>query len=283
MIHSLPVVNLKDPTANTMCLVLFAFDPESQRPLVVAANRDEFYARPAKSAHHWQEAPELLAGRDLEAGGTWLGVTTSGRFATVTNFAEDAPNELAEKSRGELVERFLRTDVRAHDYALRIHGPDYRGFNLLLFDGERLVYTSNRGTTRDLHAGVYGLANAELGATWPKVVSGTRALAHIVANNGGSDELIDLLRNDKQPADELLPKRGRPIELERRAAPCFIRGEEYGTRASTAVIFEKTPGNPATIEFTEQVYLPGGIASDRIEFRIEINRTRRGSRRKEAH
>jgi uncharacterized protein with NRDE domain len=253
-----------------MCLVLFAYDPESQRPLVVAANRDEFYARPAKSAHHWQDAPEMLAGKDLSAGGTWLGVTTSGRFATVTNFAEDGPNELAEKSRGELVERFLRTDSSAHDFAHRISGPEYRGFNLLLFDGGNLVYTSNRGTTRDLSPGVYGLANAELGATWPKVVAGTNALSGLVASDGGSQALIDLLRDDQQPRDELLPKRGRPIDLERRVAPCFIRGEEYGTRASTAVIFRRAGDRGMAIEFTEQQYLPGGVASNRTEVLLKV-------------
>lgn len=213
----------------------------------------------------------MLAGKDLSAGGTWLGVTTGGRFATVTNFAEEVPNELAEKSRGELVEHFLRTDTAAHDYAQRISGPDYRGFNLLLFDGDHLVYTSNRGTTRDLNPGVYGLANAELGATWPKVVSGTHALSAVVASNGSAQDLIDLLRDDQQPDDGLLPKRGRPIDLERRVAPCFIRGEEYGTRASTAVIFQQVASGQSAIEFTEQQYLPGGVASNRTDVLLEID------------
>ena len=254
-----------------MCLVLFSYQPDSAWPLVVAANRDEFYARPAASAHHWQDAPAIFAGRDLSAGGSWLGVTTSGRFATVTNFAEDAPNELAPRSRGKLVEEFLSADVSAHIFAHQIHGPDYKGFNLLLYDGTSLAYTSNRGVTEDLSAGVYGLANAELGATWPKVVSGREVLARSCEIDPSVEGLIALLCDDQQPPDSELPKRGRPLELERRVAPRFIRGQEYGTRASTAVIFRTVEGKEV-IEFAEQNYLSGGTATDRTQVSLEIER-----------
>jgi uncharacterized protein with NRDE domain len=253
-----------------MCLVLFSYQPDGDRPLVVAANRDEFYARPARSAHYWDDAPRVFAGRDLSAGGSWLGVTTDGRFATVTNFAEEAPDDLAPKSRGELVDAFLTSDISAHDYAHHIHGADYKGFNLLLYDGNKLVYTSNRGITEDLLPGVYGLANAELGATWPKVVSGTSALTQACeagpAPGDLVDLLVDLLHDDGQPPDEVLPKRGRPLELERRVAPCFIRGEEYGTRASTAVVFDS-----ASVHFSEQIYLAGGEPAGRVEMTLPIS------------
>ena len=247
-----------------MCLVLFSYDPDGRRPLVVAANRDEFYARPARSAHYWDEAPTVFAGRDLSAGGSWLGVTASGRFATVTNFAEEAADEVAPQSRGALVGDFLTGTATAHDLAHHVQGAQYKGFNLLLYDGERLVYTSNRGITEDLDAGVYGLANAELGATWPKVESGRGALT-AARERADPRALIDLLHDETQPPDDLLPRRGRPIELERRVAPCFIRGEEYGTRASTAVIFEN-----GEIRFAEQNYGPGGAELDALETVIEI-------------
>lgn len=237
-----------------MCLVLFSYQPDTDRPLIVAANRDEFYARPARSAHHWEDAPRVFAGRDLSAGGSWLGVTTTGRFATVTNFAEESPDELAPASRGVLVERFLKESMEAHAFVHGISGPDYKGFNLLVYDGNKLAYTSNRGFTEDLEPGTYGLANAELGATWPKVVAGTRALDALGAHTTTA-ALIRLLGDDTQPADDILPRRGRPIELERRVAPCFIRGEEYGTRASTAVIFD---ARERRIHFAEQLYLAGG-------------------------
>jgi uncharacterized protein with NRDE domain len=252
-----------------MCLVLFSYQPGEERPLVVAANRDEFYARPARSAHHWDDAPRVFAGRDLFAGGSWLGVTTTGRFATVTNFAEETPDELAPKSRGELVDSFLTSDLPAHDYAHGIHGPDYKGFNLLLYDGDKLVYTSNRGITEDLGAGVYGLANAELGATWPKVVSGTESLQAVCSGGPTTGQLIDLLHDDAQPSDEDLPRRGRPVDLERRVAPCFIRGEEYGTRASTAIIYA-TLTDGQVIRFVEQNYHAGGVPADRTEATLDI-------------
>ena len=243
-----------------MCLVLFSYAPDAHQPLIVAANRDEFYARPAQSAHRWPDAPRVFAGRDLSAGGTWLGVSTDGRFATVTNFAEESADEVAPASRGALVSDFLTGSLPAHDYVHAIHGPDYRGFNLLVYDGRTLAYTSNRGFTEDLAPGIYGLANAELGARWPKVLRGREALGALIAGADPAQgvqtaDLLRLLRDDAQPPDRDLPRRGRPLELERRVAPCFIRGEEYGTRAGTAVIFDSARGR---IHFAEQNYLPGG-------------------------
>jgi uncharacterized protein with NRDE domain len=255
-----------------MCLVLLSYQPGSDFPLVVAANRDEFYARPAKSAHYWEDAPDVFGGRDLSAGGTWLGVTTSGRFATVTNFAEESDGPEPPLSRGALVGGFLAGTSGAHEFAHGIHGPDYRGFNLLAYDGKALAYTSNRGFTEDLSPGTYGLANAELGATWPKVVSGTRALREATAEKGGpdSDRLLRLLNDETRPDDEDLPKRGRPIELERRVAPRFIRGDEYGTRASTTVIFDAVNQQ---IRFVEQIYLAGGEPAGRTEQCLPLRTT----------
>jgi uncharacterized protein with NRDE domain len=254
-----------------MCLVLFAYDPRSDRPLVVAANRDEFYARPAMGAHYWEDAPGLLAGRDLSAGGTWLGVSRSGRFATVTNFAEEGPSE-APLSRGRLPEMFLKDGAGAHHFAHALHGIAYRGFNLLMWDGADLVYTSNRGHTQDLQPGIYGLANAELGAAWPKVVRGRSALAAAVAAGAATDSLIDLLADRTAPPDRDLPRRGRPLALERRVAPCFISGDEYGTRASTAVVFERVqPGSPRLrVRLAEQEYGGGGVPGRRSDFEFVV-------------
>lgn len=267
-----------------MCLVLFAYDPQSDQPLVVAANRDEFYARPARSAHFWDDRPNLLAGRDLSAGGTWLGVSRRGRFATVTNFAEEGPSE-APQSRGRLPENFLSVADGAHHFAHHLDGGSYRGFNLLIWDGASLVYTSNRGHTQDLEPGVYGLANAELGATWPKVISGRSALAEAVAAGADPDALIELLADRSVPPDEALPRRGRPLELERRVAPRFIAGDEYGTRASTALVFRRPrsgAGHPVatTVTFVEQEYGPGGSAQgrSRVCFAVETGADSRAVR-----
>ena len=253
-----------------MCLVLFSYQPGSDFPLVVAANRDEFYARPALGAHYWEDAPGIYGGRDLSAGGSWLGVTTSGRFATVTNFAEEAGGPEPPLSRGALVGDFLMGPSPAHEFVHEIHGDDYRGFNLLAYDGQRLAYTSNRGFTEDLTPGIYGLANAELGARWPKVVSGRKSLAAEVSSPAGPacERLIRLLNDDSQPDDRELPKRGRPLALERRVAPRFIRGDEYGTRASTAVIFDVREN---VIRFVEQTYLAHGEPAERTEQCLPLN------------
>ncbi len=253
-----------------MCLVLFAYDPQSAHPLVVAANRDEFYARPAESAHFWDDAPDILAGRDLSAGGTWLGVSRTGRFATVTNFAEEGPSE-APLSRGRLPERFLAGSDDAHHFAHHLHGSRYRGFNLLLWDGRTLAYTSNRGHSQDLEPGVYGLANAELGATWPKVLRGREALRRAIEAGANPDTLLELLADRQVPPDEDLPRRGRPLELERRVAPCFIAGEDYGTRASTAVVFERRAGGALRVRFAEQAYGPGGDPGGRVDHEFELS------------
>ncbi len=239
-----------------MCLILFAVRPTAELPLVVAANRDEFYARPALPAHYWEDHPQVLAGRDLEASGTWLGVTRQGRFAAVTNFAE--PGDDAPLSRGALTADFLTSDVSASAYAHHLDRPRYRGFNLLLWDGTEMIYTSNKAPTRALPPGYYGLSNAELGASWPKAVRGKAALQEQVQRGVSSAALINLLQSEYIAPDKELPHRGRPIELERRIAPCFIRGDEYGTRASTAVIF-----NGANAAFSEQLYGPQGTPNGR--------------------
>ena len=248
-----------------MCLILFAYQVSPDLPFVVAANRDELYARPAQPAHFWEEPVGLLAGRDASAGGTWLGVNRNGRFAAVTNFADSAAPDTP-RSRGALTASFLGNDASSADFAHQIVGPDYRGFNLLLWDGVELLYTSNQGVTRVLEPGYYGLSNAELGAQWPKVVRGVQRLRTSCQANLTADDLIRILHDDEVPPDEQLPHRGRPIEMERNVAPCFIRGEQYGTRASTAVIYH---GRHLT--FVEQLYDPGGLPKGRVSFDLDMD------------
>lgn len=247
-----------------MCLILFGYRTQPDLPLVVAANRDEFHGRESLAAHFWHDHPQVLAGRDLVAGGTWLGCTTAGRFAALTNFTEpgDSP---APKSRGLLVQDFLTGSDAAEHYAHHIYGPDYAGFNLLLFDGQHMVYTSNKSATQVLSPGFYGLSNAELGAQWPKCLHGARGLAQITDASFADSDLIGLLHNRDVPGDEELPHRGRPLEFERRAAPCFIVGEEYGTRASTSVIMSNT-----VLKFAEQSYVAGGASAGLVDFVADL-------------
>lgn len=240
-----------------MCLILLAYQSHPEYPLVVAANRDEFYARPTQDAHFWPDAPNLLAGRDIEAGGTWLGVTRGGRFAAVTNFAEANPPP-APGSRGELTQNFLTGTMPASTYAEQLDGPYYKGYNLLLWDGHELVYTSNRTDDRKLEPGIYGLSNAELGAAWPKVTLGTANLLDVLAedadpNAQGEQALVALLQDRRVPPDHELPDTGRPLDMVRRTASCFIAGDEYGTRASTSLWLGKDQ-----IHYAEHNYSAGG-------------------------
>ncbi len=247
-----------------MCLILFGYRTDPATPLIVAANRDEAHDRASSAAEFWNDFPSVLAGRDLVAGGTWLGCTRQGRFAAITNFSnpDDAPGKL---SRGLLVQKFLTSTDTAQHYAQHLAGLDYCGFNLLLFDGNELVCTSNRGSTDVLSPGYYGLSNAELGAQWPKCVQGAQALKTITRQDFADEELVALLGNSAVPPDDLLPHRGRPIETERRVAPCFIVGEEYGTRASTVVVIQND-----NIRFSEQTYFSAGEVGGLVEFEFAV-------------
>lgn len=247
-----------------MCLILFAYRLTPGQPLIVAANRDEFYARPSVAAHWWEDAPGLLAGRDLQAGGTWLGVQANGRFAAVTNFT-DPERPPPPRSRGALVTDFLRGAQTSADYAAAIRGELYQGFNLLLWDGRTLACASNRGATQTLEPGCYALTNAELGSRWPKAVDGVARLRQAVVAGADLDGLIDLLRHDQPPDGEAgLP---RSETAEARATPCFIRGDAYGTRASTAVIYAEG----GSVALAEQSYGPRGALGERHDFRIEVD------------
>ena len=251
-----------------MCLILFAYRARSDVPLIVAANRDEFYARPTDPARFWPDSPTVLAGRDLQAGGTWLGVDARGRFAAVTNFSEGPPAELPPGSRGELTTGFLHADSSARDYAATIVSSRYRGFSLLLFDGDELVCVSNRAETRLVEPGIHGLANVELNCDWPKVLFGREALADLVRapDIPPQDALLELLRDRSLPADEHLPKRGNDIEFERRTAPCFIASDSYGTRASTALVLTHDQ-----VRFTEQNFHAHGVPGERFDATFAID------------
>ena len=244
-----------------MCLILFAYRMLPGHPLIVAANRDEFYARPAAGAHWWPDAAGLLAGRDEEAGGTWLGVQADGRFAAVTNFTDPQADPGA-RSRGELAVRFLRDGRAAAAYAAELRGDEYQGFNLLLWDGGELICTSNRGATRVLAPGCYGLTNAALGAPWPKAVAGAARLKCAIHDDLNPEKLIKLLQHDRPPEPG---QQDAPGTEESRGAPCFIRGEAYGTRASTVVIHAG-----ASVVMAEQTYGPDGRVGARQDFSFAV-------------
>ncbi|MFQ3323136.1 MAG: hypothetical protein ACI90U_000952 [Pseudomonadales bacterium] len=216
-----------------MCLILFSYQPASNQRLWLAANRDEFHLRPALAARSWPLQPAIIAGRDLQAGGTWLGVTKHGRFAAITNYRNPNSAE-GTVSRGALCAGFLATNTSCLDYLKEIqrNRDQYSGFNLLLDDGVDFYYYSNtQNQITKLAAGYYGLSNAFLNTSWPKTMGGVEALKRAQSN----DDLINLLADKTLPQDIDLPDTAIDIETERLLAPRFIQSAQYGTRASTVL------------------------------------------------
>lgn len=230
-----------------MCLILLAHRAHSELSLVIAANRDERYDRPTRPANFWEDSPQVLAGRDLQAGGTWLGVTRRGRFAAVTNVRDGLPAGPAARSRGELTRNFLHGDADPLDYAEAImaRAAEYGGFNLLVGNRNDLVYCENfSNTVRSLSPGIYGLSNHLLDTPWPKVVTGKNQLTNLMdqwnsASRADSGKLLELLTDKAIAEDDLLPDTGVGLSLERQLSPIFIEGEGYGTVCSTAVIVDR--------------------------------------------
>lgn len=262
----------------TVCLILLSFQPDAPQPLVVAANRDEFYARPALGAHYWSDDSNIFAGRDLTAGGTWLGTTRTGRFAALTNFSAGDPVRDYPASRGALVADFLGSDRNATDYACDLDGERYAGFNLLLFDGSTLCYTNNKGFDNEVLApGHYGLSNAELRAAWPKALDGATALGSLLENQHDPEHaqrhtpdlpsLLAILGDSTPPADQRLPQRQHlqdtPIETQRALAARFIAGTDYGTRAMTVLRF-----GPRHTDVYEQQIGPEGKRGEAVFARV---------------
>lgn len=223
-----------------MCLILFAHRVNHDYPLVVAANRDEFHNRPTQACHYWPEYPDILAGRDSQAGGSWMGVSRSGRFAAVTNFRDPKRTEPAPRSRGELIINYLRGNLPAEQYLNAIaSGPAiYAGFNLLLGDGEDLWYFSNSGhpdthEVRRLAPGIYGLSNASLNTPWPKVQQGKQVLAEVLKGPISHSALAAATANRQLATADQLNLQGLNGEMDQLLSAQFIVNNSYGTRATT--------------------------------------------------
>ncbi|MEX2583490.1 MAG: NRDE family protein [Gemmatimonadota bacterium] len=255
-----------------MCLILLAHQTHDGYPLVLAANRDEFHSRPTAPAAFWSDAPEVLAGRDLESGGTWLGVNRSGRWAAVTNFRDAEAGVRAPLSRGRLVSDFLIRPVEAPAYLDEIVARElrYGGYNLLLGDGSDVFWTSNRRESepayRRLEPGVYGVSNHLLDTPWPKVERGKRELEKILhdGSDPDPDRLLEVLIDRTYAAEHLLPETGVTPELERALSASFILTPEYGTRSSTALLMSRE----GTIRFAERRFDSTGRSTGEDVFEI---------------
>lgn len=225
-----------------MCLILFAYESHPKYKLVVAANRDEFYSRPTSPADFWQDNPEILAGRDLREGGTWMGITTNGRFAALTNYRDPSRNKKTAPSRGHLVQRFLDSTMTPSAYIDQIPdaGKEYNGFNLLIGEHDSLYYYSNREQIiRPVSPGIHGLSNALLNDPWPKVIKGKQALEMALHHDEVKPEQLFAILVDQEPVeDQELPDTGVGLEMERGLAPAFVTMSGYGTKTSTVILID---------------------------------------------
>ena len=247
-----------------MCLIAWNWQPASRTPLLLLANRDEFYARPALPLHWWQaddparDRATVLAGKDLQGGGTWLGVSRSGRLAALTNYRTPEPARTDAPSRGELVAAFLEeaTDAETYLQALAQRAGDYNPFNLLVFDGERLLGLESRSARLvPMQAGIGAVSNADFHTPWPKLTQlTTRLQAQMEQGTTDTPRLLGLLHDPTRAPDAALPATGVSRELERALSATFIATPGYGTRASSVVRIHQHHA-----EFTEQSFDATGL------------------------
>jgi len=253
-----------------MCLIAFSLGQSARFPLVVAANRDEFFRRPTAPLQWWttEAGDRVLSGRDLQSGGTWLAVSPEGHVTAVTNVREGTP-EAGLASRGELPLRALREQESQLQESLANTSARYAGFNLVSLSNTAGWYFSNRDARpgRSIHRGIYGLSNHLLQTPWPKLLRLRKAVGHTVTSAGGSagnlhKDLTRLLQDTTPTPDHLLPNTGIHRDTERFLSSPFITGAEYGTRATTIVSVSRT----GEIHVTEQSWAPEGRPEEYREF-----------------
>lgn len=257
-----------------MCIAVFQWNPEAETPLLLAANRDEHFERPTQFMHWWPQS-NVLAGRDLKANGAWLGITTQGRFALITNIRNPALRRDGAPSRGEIVRRYLEDDQPAGAFvtALALKATEYEGFNLLcgsLSTDHRELWFLNsvEAMPRLLDAGLYALSNASLDTEWPKVTRIKAGLRHALAERdlaAQNERLFRLLANTTKVADHNLPQTGVPLDWERKLSSISVRRDGYGTRASTVVRFAN--GKATVIELNHR---EDSTPGERNEFAYEL-------------
>lgn len=239
-----------------MCILAWHWQPGAETELLLVANRDEFYQRPARPLHLWEQG-NILAGQDLQAGGTWLGVARGRRLAALTNYRSAAAVQPDAPSRGHLVQGFLTSNACASDYLQQLlpQCANYNPFNLLVWDGVQLLGLESRhGQIVRMEPGWGAVSNADFHTPWPKVVrlqSGLQAAFH--APRGEDSDLLQLLADRTPPPDERLPRTGLPLAMERALSSIFIQTPLYGTRASSVL---RVSGH--SIRFTEQTHGPEG-------------------------
>ncbi|QQS36525.1 MAG: NRDE family protein [Ignavibacteriales bacterium] len=239
-------------------------------PFIIAANRDEFYSRPAVKAKFWDEHNFFLAGKDLKDGGTWLGITRNGKFAAITNYRDLSSIKLSAPSRGNLVKNFLVNNISAEDYSeiLMTEGKNYNGFNLIYGNLKKLFFFSNiTGKVEIINEGIHGLSNHLLNTNWPKVESGKKKLRDLLdSNHVDANKVFELMYDETPAPDNTLPDSGVGIQLERLLSPMFIKSEPYGTRCSTVILIDKDNN----VTFAENTYDNVSQKFSKVEFNFKV-------------
>ena len=237
-----------------MCLIFLSISQHPTYQLIVAANRDEFYERKTAPADFWKDHPQILGGRDLEAGGTWMAMTRSGKISMITNYRDLKNLKSKAPSRGQLVSDYLIGETDPENYLKRIAADkdQYNGFNLIVGSPAALWYLSNyKSGVEKITSGVHGLSNALLDTPWPKVVSGKNKFEQIVKQDKiEADALFTLLLDERVAPDDQLPDTGVGLERERQLSSMFIKSPGYGSRCSTVVLIDKSNH----VLFAERVY-----------------------------
>jgi uncharacterized protein with NRDE domain len=253
-----------------MCLIFIALKKNPLYKQIIAANRDEFYHRKTAAASYWNDHQQILGGRDLEAGGTWLAINKNGKLSMVTNFRDPKNINPNAPSRGEIVTNFLLSDGSGKKYIQQLipKAKNYNGFNLLAGDINELEYFSNYGTAPvTLTSGVFGLSNHLLETPWPKVLRGKGKLEMIISDeNITADMLFDILFDDVIAADDKLPETGIGIDRERALSSMFIKTNGYGTRCSTVIVVDYDNN----VLFTERVFDLNTFTYSQQTFRFTV-------------
>lgn len=259
-----------------MCILFIAHQQRQDYPLIIAANRDEFYERPSAPADFWPQHPHVLAGKDLRAGGTWMGVSHNGAIAALTNIRAPQHNKDDAKSRGELVSQWLKqnpsgtgNDMEMFSDQLRQDRQHFNGYNLVFgYPHQLQVYNNHTDNLHPIENGVFGLSNADINTPWPKVEQGTNALSDYVthSNQINPEDLFSILRHDNQAPDHLLPQTGVPHEWEKALSSIFITMPTYGTRTSTLVMVD----NKGHLNWFERTFNAQGEATQTNGFAFDI-------------
>lgn len=253
-----------------MCLIFLSIDQHPEYSLIIAGNRDEFHSRRTASARFWEDAPELLGGRDLEAGGTWLGITRSGRVSLITNYRDLRNLKAAAPSRGHLVSDFLTGSSATPDYLAKIKtkGSEYNGFNLVTGTTNELWYYSNYAEDiRKVSPGLHGLSNHLLDTPWPKVVRGEELIEPILLQKTLDPiQLHEMLYDERRAPDAQLPDTGVGLERERMLSSMFIKSPNYGSRCSTVILVQRN----GHVHFSERVYDLKSFTHETRTYEFEI-------------